>query len=81
MCPSIGYFDQVLNPTCLTCDPTCYTCSSSTFYSCLSCNTNVTFRVLTSNRTCVCSDGYFIASSLTITCSPCSYKCLTCTNI
>ncbi len=78
-CPVVGYFDKLLTTTCATCDPTCYTCLSLATI-CTDCNSNVTFRVLTAQSTCVCQNGYFQSSSLTVICSTCSYKCLTCTS-
>lgn len=78
ICNPIGYYEDVLNVSCIACNYTCITCTSWTNASCKSCDLVIQHRLLRVNA-CICIDGYY-DSGFSI-CASCDQSCLTCTGI
>ena len=72
-----------LNPTSLQCEPTpgchvsCKKCSAlNNSSACLECS--FSSSILSVNSTCICSDGWYMNTTNTFECLPCSSYCKTC---
>lgn len=75
ICNPIGFYEEVLNFTCVACHYSCISCTSSTNASCISCDLTVQHRYLQGDA-CPCIDGYY-DSGINV-CTACDPTCLTC---